>query len=167
MEKKPTKHYSSTQENRIADYLGWSAVSASGARPFTPGDVKSCDWLAECKTHTSITDVLTINKSVWKKISTEAKGCMRKPVLFIDNGTQELKNTYAVIPKRVCIGINLHQVDVPIKEAGTKFTFKHSEASKLLSDLGSYLPISLHSESLLLMRLESFKELLVGGDDYC
>lgn len=167
MEKKPTKHYSSTQENRIADYLGWSAVSASGARPFTPGDVKSCDWLAECKTHTSVTDLLTINKSVWKKISTEAKGCMRKPVLFIDNGTQELKNTYAVVPKRVCIGISLHKVDLHVKEAGTKFTFKHSEASKLLSGLGSYLPISLHSESLLLMRLESFKELIVRGEDDC
>lgn len=167
MEKKPTKHYSSMQETKIADYLGWSAVSASGARPFTPGDVKSCDWLAECKTHTSVTDVLTISKSVWKKISTEAKGCMRKPVLFIDNGTQELKNTYAVIPKRVCIGINLHQVDAPIKEAGTKFTFKHSEASKLLNETGSYLPIFCNFESLYIVGLKCFKELIVEGDDDC
>ena len=39
MEKKPTKFYSTKQEQAIADYLGWSAVPASGARSF---DIWKC-----------------------------------------------------------------------------------------------------------------------------
>jgi hypothetical protein len=159
---KPTKHYSSLQEKTIADYLGWSAVSASGARPFTKGDIKSCDWLAECKTHTSETDIITITKSVWKKISIEAKGAMRKPVLFIDNGTQDIQFTYAVVPKRVCYGYPLHKVDADIKESQLKFTFSHTAVNKLLSVQFTYLPISLQNESLYIMKLDSFKHIIVG-----
>ena len=132
-EKKPTKYYSSLQENRIADYLGWSAVSASGARPFNPGDVKSSEWLAECKTHTEIIDTITISKSVWQKLVNEARGYMRKPVLFLDNGTQKIENTWAIFPKRLYFGDDLDVIDLPIRESDKKYTFKHSIFSKAFS----------------------------------
>ena len=164
MEKKPTKYYSSLQENRIADYLGWSAVSASGARPFNPGDVKSTEWLAECKTHTEPTDTVTINKAVWKKLANEAKGCMRKPVLFVDDGTQKLKNTWAVFPQRMCFDAKLDVKTPKINETDKKFTFKQSIFSKEISEKGQCCSIFIENESLYIVKIELFKELFCEGE---
>ena len=164
MTEKPTKYYSSLQEKRIADYLGWSAVSASGARPFTPGDIKSSDWLAECKTHTSETDTITINKAVWEKIATEAKGSFRRPVLFVDNGTQQIKNTWAIFPAALYYGDSLEQAVASYKETAKKITFKHSELTKNLNKDMKYLKIFIGSVSLYVVKTEVFKELFCGGD---
>ncbi len=163
-EKKPTKYYSSKQENRIADYLGWSAVSASGARPFNPGDVKSVEWLAECKTHTDVTDTITISKAVWQKLSNEAKGCMRKPVLFVDNGTQKIENTWAIFPKRLYYGDDLEVIDLPIRESDKKYTFKHSIFSKAFSGKERLTTVFIKTESLYIVEMYTFKNLFCEGD---
>ena len=164
MSKKPTKYYSSLQENRIADYLGWSAVSASGARPFTPGDIKSSEWLAECKTHTEETDTITINKAVWKKISIEAKGSFRRPVLFVDNGTQEIKHTWAVVPAYMELCDDYEAVNLEYKETPKKITFKHSEYSRSLRG-DRYLPIFQAASALYIMRAEIFKKIFCTDGD--
>ena len=163
-EKKPTKYYSSLQENRIADYLGWSAVSASGARHFNPGDIKAAEWLAECKTHTKEIDNITIDKKVWKKIATEAKGCFRKPVLFVDNGTQEISNTWAIVPKRLFIGRNLVEVKPEYNETTNKITFKHSKFSKKFADKYSYCSILVEKESLYIVKMVTFKSIFLESE---
>jgi hypothetical protein len=165
MEKKPTKYYSSIQESRIADYLGWSAVSASGARPFNPGDIKSSSWLAECKTHTAETNTIVINKAVWKKISTEAKGCMKKPVLFVDNGTQEIEHTWVVVPKKVCFGQEIELISMQCNESAKKLTFKHDIFYKQFKGKSCCAEIFIDSESLYILRAHTFKELFCQGSD--
>jgi len=90
-----TKDYSSKQESMIAEDLGWSVVSGSGAAPATPGDVIGDDWLGECKTHMDKTKIF-FDYNVWVKIEAEASMRHRKPVLFCDDGSQTLASTWAV-----------------------------------------------------------------------
>lgn len=73
----PTKYYSSRQEHMVADYLGWSVVSGSGARSFNPGDIRSDDFLGECKTFTKESDDVYCYNSVWSKITEEATSVMK------------------------------------------------------------------------------------------
>ena len=92
----PTKTYSTRQEKMIARYLGWEVVSASGARSFCPGDVRSADWLGECKTHMRPQDRVVVELSVWNKIQEEARSVFKAPVLFVDDGTQKADHTWCV-----------------------------------------------------------------------
>lgn len=94
----PTKHYSSIQENRIAEYLGWSVVSGSGARDCHPGDIQSDQWLGECKTHTEPYHKITFMYDFWKKICDEATSKFKVPVLFVDDGSQKIEKTWVLYP---------------------------------------------------------------------
>ena len=162
MSERPTKYYSTRQEKRIADYLGWSAVSASGARPFNPGDIKSGDWLCECKTHTKETEKITINKKVWLKICNEARSSFKRPILFVDNGTQEIKNTWCILAEKFASEVTLWHPDPNslLKETETGITFNHKAMQKLLSDNpeADAVAISVCGQSLLLMKMERFKD---------
>ena len=91
------KEASSLQESRISNYLGWDKVVASGARNFYPGDIESEEWLGECKTHIKISKKILFHKDVWNKICLEAQSKMKYPVLFVDNGSQLLTDTYCLI----------------------------------------------------------------------
>ena len=93
----PTKYYSEIQETKIAKALGWERVVASGARNFHPGDIKSDRWLGECKTHTKPSDKVKFTLAEWRKIQSEAQSVMKTPALFVDDGTQELKNTWVMV----------------------------------------------------------------------
>lgn len=92
-----TKVYSSKQENLIAYSLGWDVVSGSGAAACWPGDVISQEWLGECKTHTSSGKNILFSLDVWNKINEEAMVKQRKPVLFVDDGSQKLSNTWVCV----------------------------------------------------------------------
>jgi hypothetical protein len=163
MEKKPTKYYSTKQEKAIADYLGWSAVPASGARLFDKGDVKSADWLAECKTHTEPKDKIVIKKEVWTKLSFEAKSLIRSPILCIDNGTQRINNTWVVIPKRMYSG-NGEFTNIACIESDKSFSFSHARAQSVFT-INNIYELSINNESLLLMKIEHFKAAFYGGDN--
>ncbi len=156
---KPTKYYSSKQEQMIADYLGWSVVVASGARMFNPGDIKSSDYLCECKTHTSKQSRVVIMKSVWKKISSEAMSVFKKPVLFFDNGTQKIQDTWCVIPD-YNYKDSVHTVLFDgMKDSNAQISFEH----KLLLDFlhqDECIKFSIDNESLLLMKIETFKNII-------
>lgn len=91
-----TKDYSTKQEKIVAEYLGWKRVSASGARSFNPGDICSDCWLGECKTHIKSKDTIIFKKRDWDKISSEAHSVFKNPVLFSDNGTQDLRKTFCM-----------------------------------------------------------------------
>ena len=158
-QKKPTKYYSSLQERRIADHLGWSVVSASGARPFNPGDVQSSTWLCECKTHTEIRDKITISKPVWKKLSNEADSKMRKPVLFIDNGSQKISDTYAIIRKPKYEDLPDAELNCQLRESTKSFTFSHAKNRDIMK-CGGYGSLYIEGEALMLMTLSYFKEFI-------
>ena len=92
-----TKDYSNKQETVIAKYLGWDRVSASGARNFYPGDIKSDEWLGECKTHTKPIKEIRFVYAQWTKICEEAMTSHRLPVMFVDNGTQAISGTWCMV----------------------------------------------------------------------
>ena len=78
-----TKDFSSKQENQISKLLGWSTVSASGARNFHPGDIRSNRWLGECKTHMKCSDKILFKFSEYSKICKESTEEFRFPALEI------------------------------------------------------------------------------------
>ncbi len=159
---KPTKYYSLKQEKMIADYLGWSAVVASGARAFLPGDVRSDDFLGECKTHTQKQSDIVINKNVWKKISEEAVSILKRPILFADNGTQTVKGTWCITPERFLSDKKVIQCSIKMKETEKKLSFSHEIWNGLLG-INCCAVFKMCNESLLLMRLETFKFLNESG----
>ena len=109
---KPMKFYSNKQEKTLSDSLGWKQIGGSGAAPCAPGDIKASEWLGECKTHTKEHSIY-FDISVWTKIKNEAFGHNKKPVLFVDNGTQSEAHTWCL-----CMDKNINQssllvVDLP------------------------------------------------------
>ena len=92
-----TKYYSSRQEKSISSKLGWRVVVGSGARDCHPGDIRSSEWLGECKTHTAPGTKIQFLESVWKKIEDEATSQFLYPVLFVDDGSQRLDRTYCML----------------------------------------------------------------------
>lgn len=91
------KYFSTLQESVISKYLGWKQVSGSGNRHFHPGDIVCSKWLGECKTHTQISSVISFKFADWDKIEKEANSQFKLPVLFTDNGSQIVYNTYVMI----------------------------------------------------------------------
>lgn len=98
-----TKYYSSKQESTISNYLGWTPICGSGAVACKPGDIQSDSWLGECKTHTERKDKIVFYQSHWSKIRSEAYSKFKKPVLFVDNGTQNENYTWCIIPKQAMV----------------------------------------------------------------
>lgn len=125
-----TKDYSSVQENMIADYLGWSVVSGSGAAACYPGDVISDDWLGECKTHVTRGQNIFFSKSVWKKICDEAMVKRRYPVLFTDDGSQQISRTWCMISLNQIHGKScrhIHPISLQKSGKAASISFKHSD----------------------------------------
>lgn len=91
-----TKSFSKKQEKLVASELGGYPVGLSGAGPANPGDVKTYDWLVECKTHTKPDHSILFDIDVWKKIENEAIGIHRKPVLIVDDGSQSISRTWCL-----------------------------------------------------------------------
>lgn len=91
-----TKYYSNKQEKMVAKALGGYPVGGSGAMPAVPGDVKTYDWLVECKTHVDSGQKITFNFDVWTKIEKEAMAVHRKPVLIVDDGSQNERFTWCL-----------------------------------------------------------------------
>lgn len=174
----PTKYYSSRQEKMVASCLGWEVVSGSGARAFHPGDVRSEDFLGECKTFTKESDTIYCYNDVWSKISEEATAVMKKPILFVDNGTQEEKNTWCVVPQHFVdsvVGVSqLGKVvaDSLLKISKTRVSFSHVEMKYQFmmhkrvvgTDLIA-LPFELAGVKVSLISLKSLQTILEGSED--
>ena len=119
---KPTKYYSERQENRIASYLGWETVVGSGATPTKPGDIYSDQWLGECKTHIKRTTKITFKLDHWEKIRKEAQSKFKFPILFTDNGTQDIHDTWCLVDCSVSCPADAVLLKVPYK-SGANLTF--------------------------------------------
>ncbi len=96
MKSTATKFASSAQESMIANALNWRVVGGSGAFPAQPGDVEGDDWLGECKTHMSNANSIYFDRDVWDKIKEEAQSRRKYPVLFTDDGSRTINNTWCV-----------------------------------------------------------------------
>lgn len=134
MAEKPNKAYSSKQEKLIANELGGYPVGLSGAGAANPGDVKTYDWLVECKTHTKSDQSILFDLDVWKKIQNEATGIHRKPVLIVDDGSQTIDKTWCL-----CKASNLNMsgaiaVDLPMS-IRKNITCKHDKLINGLKEI--------------------------------
>lgn len=141
MNNEATKAFSSKQENLISYDLGWDVVSGSGARPTVPGDVISDDWLGECKTHVKPGQSILFSTEVWTKICQEALMKHRKPVLFVDDGSQKLDNTWVMCYEHSID--NRNNLIVPIenfRKMRKNITFKNEVGQKFMKDFIKGLP---------------------------
>ena len=93
------KIFSNKQEKMVAKELGGYQIGGSGAVPCAPGDVKTYEWLVECKTKTSESKSFSIKKE-WLEKNAEEAFAMNKQYNalvfdFGDNG-----NRYYVIDEK-------------------------------------------------------------------
>ena len=70
--KQCTRYYSSRQEKRVAKALNGKTVANSGAPMFCAGDVRTDDWLIECKTKTTDSKSISIQREWIQKNEEEA-----------------------------------------------------------------------------------------------
>lgn len=98
MENKPTRHYSSIQEQKIANYLGGTLTPNSGAS-HKKGDILLADTIVECKTRTKQSISHTIKKEWVLDLIKECieMGKQHWAIVF-DFGTQKLNEQFVVIP---------------------------------------------------------------------
>ena len=159
------KEASAKQENMVADFMGWKVVTGSGARPFRPGDVQNDNYLVECKTHTKEQPNIVFYKKYWDKIVTEARSVNKYPALITDNGTQNSKYTWVLIPKRVITSeiansiLNL----VNSSTSGTTITFRQETSYSTfkafyIDKAINFFEQSWGEEKLAVMPLEEFRK---------
>ena len=72
MNNRPTRYYSNKQEKHVAKVLGGKQTANSGATAFSKGDVRTDDWLIECKTKTSESKSVSIQREWIDKNEEEA-----------------------------------------------------------------------------------------------
>lgn len=163
-----TRFYSNLQESRIAEYLGWRRVAASGARPFDKGDIASDEYAGECKTHKSHDIYAIFYLFDWGKITSEAMSPSRRPVLFTDNGTQKTDKTFCMIDRKfVSSGIRvIEHTEFP--ECTLMTSRFRIEVAPLIKRLSEH-PVAIHFATehfdLAVMRLCTFKSMINGEYD--
>lgn len=69
---KPTRFYSSKQEKAVAKAVKGKQVANSGATAFNKGDVRTEEWLVECKTSTTAKASFSIKREWLEKNREEA-----------------------------------------------------------------------------------------------
>lgn len=72
MNNRPTRYYSNKQEKHVAKALGGKQTANSGATAFSKGDVRTDDWLIECKTKTTDSKSISIQREWIDKNEEEA-----------------------------------------------------------------------------------------------
>ena len=163
-----TKFYSIKQEKLVAKELGGYPIGGSGAAPGVPGDVRTYDWLVECKTHTSPDHSIAFNLDVWKKIEDEAMAMHRKPVLIVDDGSQTASRTWCLCRAN---NINLRATISTALPSQIKknISFKHDKLTEVLKAstkryIGAFYENAIYEtewggETVVVMPLSTFKEL--------
>lgn len=70
--KSATRYFSSKQEKRVAKAVGGKTTANSGATKFSKGDAYTDNWLIECKTKTTPSKSITIQREWIEKNEEEA-----------------------------------------------------------------------------------------------
>ena len=170
MAEKSNKYYSDKQEKLVANALGGYQVGMSGAAPAVPGDVKTYDWLVECKTHTEPGKKIFFDLAVWNKIEDEAMGMSRKPVLIVDDGSQKEDKTWCLCRQSNLNLVGTLTTDFPvairknISCSHDTLTDALKKAAKgVVGPDGFYTRIAYevewNNETVVIMTLDTFKEL--------
>lgn len=162
---KPTKYYSTAQENMIADFLGWRVVAGSGARDLSPGDIISPTFLGECKTHTKKLEKIFFYSDFWCKICEEASARFKYPVMFVDNGTQKIENTWVITFAHSVNESKCSKYKLPVK-VDVNIIFDPEYLSNVISYLQQNTDkhISFYTQfenaDVVIMKLEDFSEVI-------
>lgn len=98
MNKNSTRYFSNKQEKKVAKRIGGKQTANSGATAFSKGDVRTDDFLIECKTKTTESESMTIHRD-WIDKNEEEAFAMGKPysAIAIDFGSGE--NYYIISEK--------------------------------------------------------------------
>ena len=95
-ENKPTRFYSSKQENKVAKLTGSKTTANSGATNWSKGDISSDKFLIECKTKTSHSDSISIKKEWIIKLRQESLFMGKKYEALVFNFGPDEEN-FAII----------------------------------------------------------------------
>lgn len=98
-EKEPTRHFSSKQEQAVAKAIGGKQTANSGATPWSKGDVLTSGeeaWLIECKTKTTHSDSIKINKEWFEKNKQEMVFMGKKHQTIVFNFGPGEENHYII-----------------------------------------------------------------------
>lgn len=125
-----TKDFSKIQEHRIAEYLGWTVVSGSGARDFYPGDIEGESWLGECKTHMKPSEIVVFYRKFWDKICEEAQSKFKYPALFVDCGTQKIDDTWVLFDASIVNPANCELISTSIVKTGVNIRFNINDLNR-------------------------------------
>lgn len=106
-EDKPTRYFSKMQEKAVAKKLNGRVQPNSGATAFAKGDVKTDDWLIECKTKTTSSDSMSIKKSWLEKNMHEALFLGKQYSALAFNFGPNEKNYYIIDEDTMFLLINL------------------------------------------------------------
>lgn len=89
---RPTRFYSDRQEKKVAKAIGGKQTANSGATTFSKGDVRTDEWLIECKTTCKEKSSFSIKRE-WLIKNKEESFAMSRPYNALafdygDNGTR-------------------------------------------------------------------------------
>lgn len=96
---KPTRFYSSKQEDYIASIVGGRTTANSGAARFNAGDVVTDDWLFECKTTTKPKQSFSIKKE-WIEKNERERMDLQKPYSALVFQFEENETNYFVVNEK-------------------------------------------------------------------
>ena len=93
-----TRKYSKSQESKVAKNLKGARQLNSGATPFYKGDVKTGQFLIECKTAVTLKDSISIKAEWLEKLRQEAFAMSRPhwAVAFNFGGLNNSNNFYII-----------------------------------------------------------------------
>lgn len=96
---KSTRYYSNKQEKQVSKAVGGRQVSNSGATAFHKGDLKTKDFLIECKTVTKVKDSFSIKKLWLIKNKEEAFAMHRRYSALAFNFGPDQENYFIIDEK--------------------------------------------------------------------
>lgn len=70
--RRSTRYYSDKQEKRVASAVNGQQTSNSGATHFSKGDVRTSNFLIECKTKVNDSNSITMKREWFEKLKEEA-----------------------------------------------------------------------------------------------
>lgn len=91
---KPTRYYSTKQEESVSKTLSIRRTSNSGATLFDKGDLSSDNCLFECKTKTKPTNQITIKKEWLEKNKMESITMNKEHSILVFNYGEDEPNYY-------------------------------------------------------------------------
>ena len=95
-----TRYYSKLQENQVARALGGKTTPNSGATPYIKGDVKTDNWLLECKTCMTNKQSFSIKKEWLLSVRSEAIQQGKSDYAVVFNYGPNQENYYIITEKK-------------------------------------------------------------------